>query len=103
MLPDSPGKLVEKLKKTLEKQVLPMDYQLGQLAQTIAKLTLSDHEVGMDATIRMMVGDATMKYYTHEDDKDQLRVDKFCRKPFRHPKLKIQCPSCKLWGHDDTT
>jgi hypothetical protein len=50
----------------------------------------------------MTVGGATMKY-THTDDKDKPRGDKFCPKPFCHPKLKIQCPGCKLWGHNNTT
>jgi hypothetical protein len=39
-------KAVDKLEKTPKAQAIPMDYCLGQLAQTITELALSDREVG---------------------------------------------------------
>ncbi len=100
-------KAVDKLEKTPETQALPMDYHLGQLAQTIAELAVSDHEVGTDAFT--LIGDATVRMtdasikYSRSDDKDKPRGDKFRRKPFRRPRIEVQCPGCKLWGHEDTT
>jgi hypothetical protein len=103
------AKALDKLEKTPEDQALPMDYRLGQIAQTIAELALSDHEVGTDAltiigdaTVRTTIGDATVNY-TRSDDKGKGKDDQQRRKRFRRPKLDIQCPGCKLWGHDDTT
>jgi hypothetical protein len=102
-------KAIKTLEKTPEGQALPMDYCLGQLAQTIAELALSNREVGTDALT--LVGDATVRMttvgemkYTRAEDKDKQRGDnKFRRKPFCRPKLELQCPGCKLWGHDDST
>jgi hypothetical protein len=41
--------IMDKLDHTPETKPLPMDYQLGQIAQTVAELAQSDKEVGQDA------------------------------------------------------
>jgi hypothetical protein len=58
-----------------------MDYRLGQIAQTIAELALSDHEVGTDAltimgdaTVCTTIGEATVNY-TRGDDKNKNGKD----------------------------
>jgi hypothetical protein len=88
-----------------------MDYCIGQLAQTMAKLAQSNQEVGTDAwtvlgdaTVRMTIGDASVKY-TCSNDRDKSKDDKNRggHRPFRRPKLELQYPGCKLWGHDDST
>ena len=105
-------KALNMLDKTPELQPLPMDYHLGQVAQTMAELALSDQEVGTDAltiigdaTVHTTIGnDASIKYSRDPEDRDKPRGNnKNRRRPFRHPKLDIQCPGCKLWGHDNTT
>ena len=104
------AKALDKLEKTPEVQAIPMDYRLGQIAQTIAELAVSDHEVGTDAltiigdaTVRTTIGDATVNYSRGNDRNKPGKDDSNHRKRFRRPKLDIQCPGCKLWGHDDTT
>jgi hypothetical protein len=57
------------LDKTPETQPLPMDYRLGQIAQTVAELAQSDTDVGQDAvmilgtpTVRKIEDEAMIKY-----------------------------------------
>jgi hypothetical protein len=104
------AKTLDKLEKTPDDRDLPMDYRLGHIDQTIAELARSDPEVGNDAltiigqaTIRTTIGAASVNY-TRGDDKGKYNKDEpNRRKRFRRPKVDIQCPGCKLWGHDDTT
>jgi hypothetical protein len=75
------AKALDKLEKTPDAQDIPMDYRLGQIAQTIAELALSDHEVGTDAltimgdaTVCTTIGEATVNY-TRGDDKNKNGKD----------------------------
>jgi hypothetical protein len=114
---------MDKLDKIPESQSLPMDYKLGQIVQTVAKLAQSNTDVGQDAV--MILGtatictalsqeDANMNYGRdngrerqegRQDDKcydrNRARRGKQQRKPCR-PKVEIKCNCCKLWGHEET-
>jgi hypothetical protein len=104
------AKTLDKMDKTPDDQDIPLDYRIGHVAQTIAELARSDPEVGTDAltligdaTVRTTIGAASVNY-TRGDDKGKPRDDPNRRKRYqRRPKVDIQCPACKLWGHDDTT
>jgi hypothetical protein len=98
---------------------LPMDYRIGQVAQTVAELAQSDPEVGRDAltilgapTVRTLQDkdDDPIVRYTRDGKPDNRRFDRdknqrrgggSARKP-RRPKLEVQCHSCKLYGHEET-
>jgi hypothetical protein len=116
--------IMDKLDKIQETQPLPMDYRLGQIAQTVAELAQSDSDVGQDAltildtaTVRTANGkgeDPTIHYSRdgRQDNRtDDRRYDhknnrrpggqQTSRRP-RRPKMEVQCHSCKLWGHEET-
>jgi hypothetical protein len=104
------AKALDKLEKIPETQNLPMDYRIGQIAQTIAELAISDPAVGTDAllilgeaTVCTTIGGAMVNYTRGEEKGKQAKDGPDRRKRFRRPKVEIQCPGCKLWGHEDTT
>jgi hypothetical protein len=117
--------IMDKLDKVPDHHDLPMDFRLGQIAQTVAELAQSDSDVGLDAltifgtaTVRTATGDDDAVVHYGRDNRDgrpdgrpdDRRYDpknprrngtaQPQRKP-RRPKLEIQCQSCKQWGHDD--
>jgi hypothetical protein len=119
--------IMEKLDKTPETQNLPMDYRLGQIAQTVAELAQSDTDVGQDAltvmgspTIRALTdsADAIAKYSRDArdgkpDGRQDGRYDRNDRNNQRggrggqqrrpqRPKMEVQCHCCKLYGHEET-
>jgi hypothetical protein len=51
--------ILDKMEQTAETHALPMDYRLGQVAQTVAELAQSDKEVGQDALT--ILGDPTVR------------------------------------------
>jgi hypothetical protein len=109
------------LDKTPEAQPLPMDYRLGQIAQTVAELAQSDTDVGQDAVmilgtpnVRKMEDEAMIKYGENNgrDRNDGRTADKRydCNRPGRgnpqckphRPKVEMQYTCCKLYGHEES-
>jgi hypothetical protein len=111
------------LDKTPENQNLPMDYRLGQIAQTVAELAQSDTDVGQDALTILgaphinAVHDTPISHYSCDArdgkpdarpnpdrryDRDNHRGGRGGQRKPRRPKMEVQCYCCKLYGHEET-